>query len=70
VRSLAFSPDGRTIASGSFDNTIKLWDAAGGNEIRTLEGQSGSVWSVAFSPDGRTLASGSEDGTIRLWQMA
>jgi WD40 repeat protein len=65
--SVAFSPDGRTLAAGSENGTIMLWDAASGTEIRTLQGHSSSVNSVAFSPDGRTLASGSGDNTIKLW---
>ena len=55
------------IASGSYDNTIKLWDAATGEVLRTLEGHDLSVNSVAFSPDGAVIASGSGDNTIRLW---
>jgi serine/threonine protein kinase len=70
VYSVAISPDGQTLASGSSDNTIKLWNLATGWEIRTLKGHSGWVYSVAFSPDGETLASGSLDKTIKLWNLA
>ena len=70
VRDVAFSPDGQTIASGSDDNTIRLWDVETGTHLRTLRGHTSNVWSVAFSPDGTTLASGSSDRTIRLWDVA
>ena len=70
VYSIAFSPDGRTLASGSKDKTVKLWDVPTGTELRSLTGHSGAVESVAFSPDGRTLASGSEDSTIKLWEVS
>ena len=69
VTSVAFSPDGRTLASGSNDRTIKLWDVQKQREIATLTGHSYPVNSVAFSPDGRTLASGSNDKKIKLWDV-
>ena len=71
VRSVAFSPDGKTIAGGIGDETIRLWDAATGKPLgEPLRGHESSVSSVAFSPDGTTLASGSHDKTIRLWDAA
>jgi WD40 repeat protein len=70
VKSVAFSPDGRLLASGSNDETIKLWEVATGREVRTLTGHTWTVYSVAFSPDGRLLASGSEDNTIKLWDIS
>jgi WD40 repeat protein/tRNA A-37 threonylcarbamoyl transferase component Bud32 len=69
VRSVAFSRDSRTLASGSWDNTIKLWDVQTQREIVTITGHSNGVLSVAFSPDGRTLASGSWDNIIKLWDV-
>jgi serine/threonine protein kinase len=68
VTSVAFSPDSRTLASGSWDKTIKLWDVQSQREIAALTGHSNWVTSVAFSPDGRTLASGSYK-TIKLWDV-
>ncbi|KAK3364018.1 hypothetical protein B0T25DRAFT_587633 [Lasiosphaeria hispida] len=67
VQSVAFSPDGSRIASGSHDRTIRIWDARSGKEVQKLEGHSNLVQSVAFSPDGSRIASGSYDNTIRIW---
>lgn len=71
VNSIAFSPNGNTLASGSTDETIKLWDVPTGKLKTTLIGHTGVVFSVAFSPNGNALASGAgyNDGTIRLWDL-
>jgi hypothetical protein len=66
---LAFSHDGRMLASGSFDSSIKLWDIAGSRELRTLTGHGGLVSALEFTADGKFLVSGSEDGSVRLWNI-
>jgi WD40 repeat protein len=64
---VAFSPDGKLVVSGSWDHTVRLWDAETGAARQTLEGHSDEVSSVAFSPDGKLVVSGSWDHTVRLW---
>ena len=68
VLSVAFSPDGKAIACGSWDNTVKLW-SLDGRELQTFRGHSNGVFSIAFSPDGKTIASGSADNTVKLWSL-
>jgi WD40 repeat protein len=67
VRALAFSPDGRRLASGAEDRTARLWDAATGEPVQVLRGHDDTVRALAFSPDGYRLVTGSEDGTLRQW---
>jgi WD40 repeat protein len=68
--SVAFSPDGKQVVSGSDDNTVRLWDAATGAQLQTLKGHTGWINSVAFSPDGKQVVSGSDDNTVRPWDAA
>jgi WD40 repeat protein len=67
VDSLAFSPDGNRLASGSWDNSVRVWDLANGTELLCLRGHEKCVDCVAFSPNGRHLVSGSSDKTLRIW---
>ena len=70
VTSLAFSPEVGLLASGSRDNTVRLWSTRGpGRELRCLQGHKHWVSSVAFSPGGKMLAAGVLDGTVWLWDL-
>lgn len=69
VRSVAFSPNGRQILSGSWDKTIKLWDVRSGRLLRTLQGHKDGVESVVFLPDGQKAVSGSNDATLKVWNL-
>ena len=67
---VALSGDGRRIGSGSFDGTLRLWEAEGGRPLATFHGHAGGIWAVALSGDGRLVASAGFDGTVRIWEAA
>jgi WD40 repeat protein len=70
VVGLAFSPGGDKLISASKDQTVRLWDVASGQEVRTFSGHKGLVGDVAFGPDGKSAVSGGRDRTLRLWWTA
>ncbi|MDB9537281.1 WD40 repeat domain-containing protein, partial [Dolichospermum planctonicum CS-1226] len=69
VNAIALTPDGKTVISGSGDNTIKIWDLGTGQEKFTFPGHSSSVNAIALTPDGKTVISGSDDKTIKIWDV-
>jgi len=69
VSGVSFSPDSSTLATGSGDKTVRLWEVNTGKHLRTLTGHTGGIETVSFSTDGSTLASASWDNTVRLWEV-
>ncbi|PYI87114.1 MAG: hypothetical protein DME26_07195, partial [Verrucomicrobia bacterium] len=69
IYSVALSPDGKTLATGSYDQKIKLWKVETGEELKTISGHNGCVFDLAFRPDGKILASASADRTVKLWDV-
>ena len=70
IHDLTFAPDGKMLATCSYDRLIKLWDIATGNEIRTLKDHSDAVYGIAFRPDGKLLASAAADRAVKVWDVA
>ncbi|MGA7075900.1 MAG: hypothetical protein WBZ42_05060, partial [Halobacteriota archaeon] len=69
IYAVSITPDGRRAVSGSYDNTVRVWDVETGKCKRVLEGHTGTIYAVSITPDGRRAASGSRDHTVRLWDL-
>jgi WD40 repeat protein len=67
ITTVAFSPDGTLLATGGYDNTLRLWDVALGRQLAVLRGHASTVERLAWSPDGNTIYTGSGDATCRIW---
>src|SRR5262249_18834135 len=70
VKSVAFSPDGKHLAAGGHDKTVRIWDAETGKETLTLQGHTDTVFCVAYSHDGKRLASATKNQTVKVWELA
>src|SRR5437867_3085777 len=70
VHGVAFSPDGKTLASAGADKTVKLWNVADGKELKTINAHAGTVFGLAFSRDGKQLATAGGDKLVKIWNVA
>jgi len=70
IYAVAFSPDGKTLATASYDKLIKLWDVATGKELRTLKDHIDAIYALAYTPDGKRLLTGSADRSVKVWDAA
>lgn len=70
IISISFSPDGKHLASGGWDNLVRIWDTATGKEVMTLKGHASPIYNVAYSPDGKQIASGGQEHLVRIWDAA